>query len=77
MFLSSKSAVDSGAHNATDSLCRIDWSIDAESRPHSEIVDVVLFFLLLLTNLNKQLNLVKDLVTYNSYFCYNQHSRVK
>ncbi|KAJ8547290.1 hypothetical protein K7X08_010876 [Anisodus acutangulus] len=41
VFLSSKSAVDSGAHNATDSLHRIDWSIDAEPRLHSKIVDVV------------------------------------
>ncbi|MCD9644893.1 hypothetical protein HAX54_033417 [Datura stramonium] len=35
------SAVDSGAHNATDSLHRIDWSIDAEPRPHNKIVDMV------------------------------------
>ncbi|XP_055813614.1 acylamino-acid-releasing enzyme-like isoform X2 [Solanum dulcamara] len=41
VFLSSKSAVDSGAHNATDSLHRIDWSIDTESRSHNKIVDVV------------------------------------
>lgn len=41
VFLTSKSAVDSGAHNATDSLHRIDWSIDAEPRPHNKIVDVV------------------------------------
>ncbi|XP_075113059.1 acylamino-acid-releasing enzyme isoform X4 [Nicotiana tabacum] len=41
VFLSSKCAVDSGAHNATDSLHRIDWSIDAEPCPHNKIVDVV------------------------------------
>ncbi|MCD7467803.1 hypothetical protein HAX54_005436 [Datura stramonium] len=41
VFLSSISAVDSGAHNATDSLHRIDWSIDAEPRPHNKIVDMV------------------------------------
>ncbi|KAH0634197.1 hypothetical protein KY289_038043 [Solanum tuberosum] len=41
VFLSSKSAVDSGAHNATDSLHRIDWSIDAEQHPRNKIVDVV------------------------------------
>lgn len=40
VFLSSKSAVDSGAHNATDSLHRIDWSIDAEQHPRNKIVDV-------------------------------------
>ncbi|CAN4092846.1 unnamed protein product [Withania somnifera] len=41
VFLSSKSAVYSGAHNATDSLHKIDWSIDAEPRPHNKIVGVV------------------------------------
>ncbi|XP_059312322.1 acylamino-acid-releasing enzyme-like isoform X2 [Lycium ferocissimum] len=41
VFLSSKSAVDSGAHNGTESLHRIDWSFDAEPLPHNKIVDLV------------------------------------
>ncbi|PHT38969.1 hypothetical protein CQW23_22542 [Capsicum baccatum] len=41
VFLSSKSVVDSGAHNATDSLHRINWSVEAEPHSHNEIVDVV------------------------------------
>ncbi|KAM3356455.1 hypothetical protein P3S68_023169 [Capsicum galapagoense] len=41
VFLSSKSVVDSGAHNATDSLHRINWSVEEEPHSHNEIVDVI------------------------------------
>ncbi|KAM3249131.1 hypothetical protein P3L10_010900 [Capsicum annuum] len=41
VFLSSKSVVDSGAHNATNSLHRINWSVEVEPHSHNEIVDVV------------------------------------
>ncbi|XP_031097604.1 acylamino-acid-releasing enzyme-like isoform X2 [Ipomoea triloba] len=41
VFLSSKSAVDSGAHCATDSLHRIAWPVDGKPCPPAEIIDVV------------------------------------
>lgn len=41
MFLSSKSSVDSGAHSATDSLHRIDWSTERKPCQGAKIVDVV------------------------------------
>nr|GMD04740.1 acylamino-acid-releasing enzyme-like isoform X2 [Ipomoea batatas]GMD31187.1 acylamino-acid-releasing enzyme-like isoform X2 [Ipomoea batatas] len=41
VFLSSKSAVDSGAHCATDSLHRIAWPIDGKPCPPAGIIDVV------------------------------------
>ncbi|KAK6929879.1 Acylamino-acid-releasing enzyme, N-terminal domain [Dillenia turbinata] len=41
VFLSSKSAVDSGAHWATDSLHRIDWPADGKPNPTAKIVDVI------------------------------------
>ncbi|OVA05354.1 Peptidase S9 [Macleaya cordata] len=41
VFLSSKSAVDTGAHSATDSLHRIDWPRDGKPYPSLKIFDVV------------------------------------
>ena len=41
VFLSARSSVDSGAHSATDSLHRIDWSTDVTLWPSAKIVDVV------------------------------------
>ena len=41
MFLSARSSVDSGAHSATFSLHRIDWSTDVTLWPSAKIVDVV------------------------------------
>ncbi|KAL3359636.1 hypothetical protein AABB24_016262 [Solanum stoloniferum] len=41
MFLSAKSSVDSWAHSATQSLHRIDWSIDGKPTADADIVDVV------------------------------------
>nr|GMD81705.1 acylamino-acid-releasing enzyme-like isoform X1 [Ipomoea batatas] len=41
VFLSSKSAVDSGAHCATDSLHRIAWPVDGKPCPPAGIIDVV------------------------------------
>nr|DAD19714.1 TPA_asm: hypothetical protein HUJ06_021177 [Nelumbo nucifera] len=41
VFLSAKSAVDTGVHCATESLHRIDWSIDGKPCPSSNIVDLV------------------------------------
>ncbi|KAJ6810582.1 putative acylamino-acid-releasing enzyme isoform X1 [Iris pallida] len=41
VFLSAKSAVDSGAHVATDSLHKIDWPVDGKPDPSLSIVDVV------------------------------------
>lgn len=40
MFLSAKSAVDSGAHNATNSLHKIEWNSEGEPSP-AKILDVV------------------------------------
>ena len=46
MFVSAKSAVDSGAHNATNSMHRIEWPTDGKLDGSLGIVDVVwdLFF---------------------------------
>lgn len=44
MFLSSKSAVDSGAHWATESLHKIDWPSDGNLPETTNIVDVVRLF---------------------------------
>ncbi|KAL1192700.1 Acylamino-acid-releasing enzyme [Cardamine amara subsp. amara] len=41
MFLSSKSAVDSGAHRATESLHRIEWPSDGNLPETTNIVDVI------------------------------------
>ncbi|MCL7048160.1 hypothetical protein MKW94_022360 [Papaver nudicaule] len=41
VFLSAKSAVDTGAHSATDSLHRIDWPSDGKPRMSLKLVDVV------------------------------------
>ncbi|KAH7665719.1 acylaminoacyl-peptidase protein [Dioscorea alata] len=41
VFLSSKSAVDSGAHSATDSLHKIDWPADGKPNTSPTIYDVV------------------------------------
>ncbi|XP_050239534.1 acylamino-acid-releasing enzyme-like isoform X2 [Quercus robur] len=41
VFLSARSSVDSGAHSATDSLHRIDWSTDVTLWPSAKIVDVI------------------------------------
>ncbi|XP_030541210.2 acylamino-acid-releasing enzyme isoform X2 [Rhodamnia argentea] len=41
LFLSAKSAVDSGAHGATNSLHKIDWLADGELSLHQSIVDVI------------------------------------
>ncbi|XP_023761603.1 acylamino-acid-releasing enzyme isoform X1 [Lactuca sativa] len=40
VFLSAKSAVDSGAHNATNSLHKIEWNSEGEPHP-AKIIDVV------------------------------------
>ncbi|KAL0348931.1 UNVERIFIED_CONTAM: Acylamino-acid-releasing enzyme [Sesamum angustifolium] len=41
VFLSAKSAVDSGAHLATDSLHKIEWPSDGNLGPSLKIIDVV------------------------------------
>lgn len=41
VFLSAKSAVDTGAHSATNSLHRIDWPSDGKPHLSVELVDVV------------------------------------
>ncbi|KAM3708097.1 hypothetical protein ACJW31_02G073000 [Castanea mollissima] len=41
VFLSARSSVDSGAHSATDSLHRIDWSTDVTLWSSAKIVDVI------------------------------------
>lgn len=41
VFLSSKRAVDSGAHNATDSLHRINWPADWKADEQLSVTDVV------------------------------------
>ncbi|KAJ8768341.1 hypothetical protein K2173_021494 [Erythroxylum novogranatense] len=41
VFLSAKCSVDSGAHCATESLHRIDWSADAKLSLSAKIIDVV------------------------------------
>lgn len=41
MFLSAKRAVDSGAHNATDSLHKIKWPVDWNMDEHLGVMDVV------------------------------------
>lgn len=41
VFLSAKSAVDSGAHVATESLHKMDWPADSKPDPSSSIIDVV------------------------------------
>lgn len=41
VFLSAKSAVDSGAHSATDSLHKIDWPADNKPVPSNSIIDLV------------------------------------
>lgn len=51
MFLSAKCSVDTWAHSATQSLHRVDWSIDGKPTADADIVDVVrsisMFFKLL------------------------------
>jgi len=50
VFISAKSAVDSGAHNATNSMHRIEWPADGNLDGSLGIADVVcsppLYFLL-------------------------------
>ena len=41
MFVSAKSAVDSGAHNATNSMHRIEWPTDGKLDGNLGIIDVV------------------------------------
>lgn len=41
VFLSAKSAVDSGAHSATDSLHKIDWPVDGIPDPSLSVIVVV------------------------------------
>ncbi|XP_078436469.1 acylaminoacyl-peptidase-like protein isoform X2 [Wolffia australiana] len=41
VFLSAKSAVDSGAHSATNSLHRMDWRADGKLTSSGNIVDVI------------------------------------
>ncbi|KAL5224477.1 hypothetical protein ABZP36_011116 [Zizania latifolia] len=41
VFLSSNRAVDSGAHNATDSLHKINWLSDWKTDQHLDVTDVV------------------------------------
>ncbi|MED6179584.1 hypothetical protein PIB30_002409 [Stylosanthes scabra] len=41
VFLSAKSAVDSGVHNATNSLHRIDWPTDGKLHQSAKIYDIV------------------------------------
>ncbi|MCH99549.1 acylamino-acid-releasing enzyme-like, partial [Trifolium medium] len=41
VFLSAKSAVDSGVHNATNSLHRIDWPTDRKLYRSSKIYDII------------------------------------
>nr|XP_011467693.1 PREDICTED: acylamino-acid-releasing enzyme-like isoform X2 [Fragaria vesca subsp. vesca] len=41
LFLSSRSAVESGAHSATDSLLRMDWPIDGVLCSSAKIFDVI------------------------------------
>lgn len=41
VFLSAKRAVDSGAHNATDSLHKIKWPVDWNMDEHLGVMDVV------------------------------------
>ncbi|KAK7345939.1 hypothetical protein VNO77_16555 [Canavalia gladiata] len=41
VFLSARSAVDSGVHNATNSLHRIDWPIDGNLYQSSKIYDII------------------------------------
>ncbi|RZC49833.1 hypothetical protein C5167_018260, partial [Papaver somniferum] len=41
VFLSAKSAVDTGAHSATDSLHRIDWPTDGKPCVSLKLVDVI------------------------------------
>lgn len=49
VFLSSKSAVDSGAHSATDSLHKIDWPADGKPNTSPTIYDVASFHSILPT----------------------------
>lgn len=55
VFLSSKQAVDSGAHNATDSLHVINWPSDWKMDEQLDVTQVVccpsVFFLILFTSL--------------------------
>lgn len=41
VFLSAKSAVNSGVHNATNSLHRIDWPTDGKLYQSANIYDIV------------------------------------
>jgi acylaminoacyl-peptidase len=41
VFISAKSAVDSGAHNATNSLHRIEWCTDGKLDGSLGVADVV------------------------------------
>jgi acylaminoacyl-peptidase len=41
VFISAKSAVDSGAHNATNSMHRIKWPTDGKLNGSLDVDDVV------------------------------------
>lgn len=41
MFISAKSAVDSGSHNATNSMHRIEWPADGKLDGSLDVADVV------------------------------------
>jgi acylaminoacyl-peptidase len=41
VFISAKSAVDSGAHNATNSMHKIDWPADGKVEGSFSVDDVV------------------------------------
>lgn len=41
VFLSAKSAVDTGAHSATNSLHRMDWPGDGKPCSSGNVIDVV------------------------------------
>lgn len=41
VFISAKSAVDSGSHNATNSMHRIEWPADGKLAGSLDVADVV------------------------------------
>lgn len=53
LFLSCKSAVDSGAHSATNSLHRLDWLADGKLNSSATVCDVVRF-LAIICSINMQ-----------------------
>lgn len=53
LFLSCKSAVDSGAHSATNSLHRLDWLTNGKLNSSATVCDVVCF-LAMICSINMQ-----------------------